>query len=86
MAVVVRRPPFFAFVISFSATGRRALALASVVTMPSAANSDGDQVGHHQPLVRGVTAEAARPSWGVAWHGLVSPAAERQAALVELLR
>ena len=33
-------PPFLALVMSFSATGRRALALASVVTMPSAAISD----------------------------------------------
>src|SRR3954470_23857566 len=31
---------FLAFVISFSAIGRSALALASVVVMPSAANSD----------------------------------------------
>ncbi len=31
------RPPFFALVMSFSATGRIALALASVVTMDSAA-------------------------------------------------
>src|SRR3546814_20595906 len=33
-------PPFLALVMTFSAMGRRALAFASVVTMPSAATSD----------------------------------------------
>jgi len=37
-------PPFLALVMSFSATGRMALALASVVTMPSAAISEATRL------------------------------------------
>src|SRR5829696_5683940 len=37
-------PPFLALVITFSATGRRALALASVVTIPSAAMSEATRL------------------------------------------
>ena len=79
------RPPFLALVISFSATGRSALALASVVTMPSAANSDADQVGHHRLLVRRLPPKR-RPFFGVAGMALLLVLrAQRQAALVELL-
>src|SRR4051812_38663367 len=77
---------FLAFVISFSAMGRRALALASVVTMASAANNDAARLAiinfwccELPPKLRALR--------GVA--GMTCPcfrsAAQRQAALVELL-
>src|SRR5262245_18511390 len=75
---------FLALVISFSAIGRRALALASVVTMASAANSDAARLAiisfwccELRPKLRALR--------GVAGMVVVSSAAQRQAALVELL-
>src|SRR4051812_12610504 len=80
------RPPFFALVMSFSATGRRALALASVVTMASAAKSEAARLAiisrwcaaspPKRRERRGVAGMVVLPS---------SSAAQRQAALVELL-
>src|SRR3954453_24205744 len=79
---------FLAFVISFSAIGRRAFALASVVTIASAANSEAARLAI---ISRWWWASAPneRPRRGVAGI-VVSPclsrsAAQRQAALVELL-
>src|SRR5829696_830130 len=70
-----------ALVISFSAIGRRALALASVVTMPSAAN----RLAARFAIMSRWWAAAPpkrRPFFGVA--GISVLVAERQAALVEL--
>src|SRR3954451_7327879 len=77
------RPPFLALVIIFSATGRRALALASVVTMPSAAISDATRLAIIRRWWEAVPPKR-RLLRGVA--GMESvPATERQTALVELL-
>src|SRR5215212_2994978 len=78
-------PPLRALVMSFSAMGRRALALASVVTMPSAANSDAAMLAN---ISRWWEAEPPkrRPFLGVAGmalHPALGP--QREAALVELL-
>src|SRR3954451_763647 len=79
---------FLAFVISFSAIGRRAFALASVVTIASAANSEAARLAIISRWWWGAGPdEPPRPGGGGV---LVSPrlsrsAAQRQAALVELL-
>src|SRR6188508_2079216 len=79
---------FFALVISFSAIGRSALAFASVVVMPSAAISDAARLAiisfwccELPPKLRarrGVAGMVVSPL-------LLRSAAQRQAALVELL-
>src|SRR6185295_2362807 len=79
---------FLALVISFSAIGRNALAFASVVVMPSAAISDAARLAiinfwccelpPKLRALRGVAGMSVSPS-------LVRSAAQRQAALVELL-
>src|ERR1700722_10700863 len=77
------RPPLRAAVTHFSATGRRALALASVVTMDSAAMSEATRL----PSIAFWWADEPpkrRPRLGVACMYLV-PRAERQPALVEAL-
>src|SRR6516162_7366755 len=76
------RPPFLALVISFSATGRRALALASVVTMASAAISDAARLAIMSRWWA-ASPPKRRDRRGVA--GMSSSSApQRQAALVEL--
>src|SRR5438128_7093657 len=75
-------PPFLALVIIFSATGRSALAFASVVTRPSAAMSDATRL----PIIAfwwAAEPPKRRPFFGVAGIGLV-PRPQRQAPLVEL--
>src|SRR4051812_21402973 len=78
-------PPFLALVMIFSATGRSALAFASVVTMPSAAISDATRLPSialwcaASPPNRGPFFGVA----GIADSALLNP--EREAALVELL-
>src|ERR687885_278590 len=77
------RPPFLALVIIFSAMGRRALALASVVTMASAAISEATRL----PIIAfwwDASLPSRRPFFGVAGMSAV-PAAQRQAALVQPL-
>src|SRR3954464_7252805 len=76
------RPPFLALVIIFSATGRRALALASVVTMPSAAMSEATRLAI---ISRWWAASPPKRRLlrGVAGMALVA-GPQRQAALVEL--
>src|SRR3954468_3656029 len=79
------RPPFRALVMSFSAMGRSALALASVVTMPSAAKSEAARLANisrwwaaeppKRLLLVGVPGMALRPR--------LRP--QGQAPLVELL-
>src|ERR1700694_6031884 len=79
------RPPFLAFVMIFSAIGRRALALASVVTMPSAAMSDATRLAI---MSRWCAASLPKRCDFLGVAGMVagpSRAAQRQAALVELL-
>src|SRR4029078_12087311 len=77
---------FLALVMSFSAIGRSALAFASVVMMPSAANSDAARLA----IISFWCCELPpklRARRGVAGIGdrLSVSAAQRQAALVELL-
>src|SRR5918994_2178373 len=80
---------FLAFVISFSASGRSALALASVVTIASAANSDAARLA----IIRRWWAASPPKRLDLRGVGIsVVPyvfrgvsAAQRQAALVELL-
>ena len=79
------RPPFLALVMTFSATGRSALALASVVTMPSAATSDATRLAIISRWWAALPPKR-RPFFGVAGMSVLSPSAQRQAALVELLR
>ena len=64
---------FLALVISFSAIGRSALALASVVTMPSAANSDAARLAIISRWCWRAAAEVAGSAWGCG-HGRVSVA------------
>src|SRR5919106_2192429 len=73
---------FLALVISFSATGRRALALASVVTIASAANSEAARLAIISRWCAALPPKA-RERRGV---GMIRPgsAAQREAALVEL--
>src|SRR5947209_8629604 len=76
-------PPFLAFVMTFSAMGRRALALASVVTTASAAMRDATRL----PIIAfwwAASPPKRRPFLGVAGMGL-GLRAQGQAALVELL-
>src|SRR5215216_3598516 len=76
-------PPFLALVMTFSATGRRALALASVVVMPSTATSDATRLAIISRWCCEVPPKR-RPFFGVA--GMVSVLrAQREATLVELL-
>src|SRR4051812_28742678 len=78
---------FLALVMSFSAIGRSALAFASVVTMPSAAINDAARLA----IISFWCCELLpklRARRGVAGMGRLRPvpsAAQRQAALVELL-
>src|SRR5918994_3083916 len=80
---------FLALVMSFSATGRRALALASVVTIASAANSDAARLA----IIRRWWAASPPKRLDLRGVGIsVVPyvfrgvsAAQRQTALVELL-
>src|SRR6187200_2872604 len=76
-------PPFFALVMTFSATGRSALALASVVTMPSAAMSDATRLAS---ISRWWAAEPPkrRPLVGVPGTS-AARAPQGQAPLVQLL-
>src|SRR5947209_6804028 len=78
-------PPFFAFVTIFSAMGRRALALASVVTSPSAAMRDATRL----PIIRRWWAAAPpkrRVLRGVPGIGVLALLdAQGEAPLVELL-
>src|ERR1700682_5394783 len=75
-------PPFLAVVMTFSATGRSALALASVVTIPSAATSDATRL----PIIAFWWAASPPKRWprlGVARiSALLDP--QRQPALVQL--
>src|SRR3954470_20188274 len=75
-------PPFLALVMTFSATGRSAFALASVVTMPSAAISEATRLAI---MSRWCAASPPnrRPRFGVASMSLAP--AEREAPLVELV-
>src|SRR3974390_1622909 len=77
------RPPFLAAVMHFSATGRMALALASVVTNDSAAMSDATRL----PIIAfwwAASPPNRRPRLGVArMVSVLDP--QRQAALVEAL-
>src|ERR1700759_2701024 len=76
-------PPLRAAVTHFSATGRSAFALASVVTMDSAAMSEATRL----PIIAFWGAEEPpnrRPRLGVACMSSV-PRAERQPALVQAL-
>src|SRR5205807_8714239 len=78
-------PPFFAFVITFSATGRSALALASVVTNASAAMSDATRL----PIMAfwwAALPPKRRPFLGVPSMAGLPLGAEGEAALVELLQ
>ena len=78
------RPPFLALVMIFSAMGRSALALASVVTMASAAMSDATRLAIISRWCAALPPKR-RALLGVAGMVVSSvPAAERQAALVEL--
>src|SRR4029453_17141346 len=87
VAITWRRsctPPFFAFVMSFSAYGRSAFALASVVTMASAANRLAARFAMISRWCAGSRPKRG-PFFGV---GIPCPLflpPERQAALVELL-
>src|SRR4029079_3868917 len=78
---------FFALVMSFSAIGRSALALASVVTIASAAKSDAARLAIISfwccELPRKL--RASRGVAGMRWFLESCSAAQRQAALVELL-
>src|SRR6476646_2815247 len=75
-------PSFLAFVMTFSAIGRRALAFASVVTMPSAAISDATRLA----IIRRWCAASPpnrRPRFGVAGTSLAP--AKRETAFVQLV-
>src|SRR4051812_7632332 len=76
-------PPFLALVMTFSATGRNALALASVVTRASAAISDATRL----PIIAfwwAASPPNRGPFFGVPGiSALLHP--QRQTALVELL-
>src|SRR6267378_1921151 len=77
-------PPFLALVTIFSATGRSALAFASVVTRPSAAISDATRL----PIIAfwwAAPPPKRRPFFGVAGTGLTLLDPQRQAPFVELL-
>src|SRR3954451_1701943 len=78
-------PPLRALVMSFSATGRSALALASVVTMPSAANSEAARLANISRWWAALPPKRRDflGAPGMALHPAL--AAERQAPLVELL-
>src|SRR5579872_7204729 len=74
---------FLALVMSFSATGRNALALASVVTIASAATSDATRL----PIMAFWWAASPPNRWprfGVAGTRSALLVAQRQAAFVEL--
>src|SRR2546423_10765710 len=84
------RPPFFALVITRSATGRSALALASVVTSASAAISDATRLPNMAFWCEALPPKR-RPFFGVATMTASPPVlllatAQCQAALVELLQ
>src|SRR3954447_16332412 len=68
---------------TFSATGRRAFAFASVVTMPSAATSDATRFAIISRWCDELPPKR-RPFFGVPCMTASAPAAERQAPLVEL--
>src|SRR4051812_15431201 len=75
---------FFAFVISFSAIGRSAFAFASVVVIPSAANSEAARFAIIRRWCAALLPKFG-PLRGVAGIVVSRSAAQRQAALVELL-
>src|SRR5687768_17355794 len=78
-------PPLRALVMTFSTTGRSALALASVVTSASAAISEATRLPSMAFWCEALPPKR-RPFFGVAgMGGLLALDAQRQAALVELL-
>src|SRR5947209_9833355 len=81
-------PPFLALVTTFSTTGRSALALASVVTKPSAAINEATRL----PIIAfwwAASPPKRRPFFGVPGTPMAGPSAflapKGEAALVELL-